>query len=242
MLNRLTAEQQQQVMSSLQGQGQHTIAGNGAGEQPDQQPVAAPAVVKAADPAMPDAIDAAQQPVANNSLVATLMEEFDVDIDEPIADDADLNGHGHGDGVGEGIAVDEIGVTARDVSPIPARPVPVVVAPSRVAQGPFATGESPVTFSVGGSPGRIGGSPMRPGSSAAAADSEAARVASLSGWMHGSPAKVSSPRGTPAGPTGAAQLTAAELPDAAGLVAAAADDDAGGSGGGDGEAPAPPAE
>jgi hypothetical protein len=225
MLNRLTVEQQQQVMSSLQGQQQNNPASEGA----QAQPAAAPA-----DQTMPEAQAPIPLPATNtknNSLVATLMEDSDADMDEPLGDINDDGGGGlNGTALVGGLAVDDIvGVSARDVSPITTAAAAAAAAaapmvPEPAPQGPFADATAPVS-------GGLVGSPMRPGSSAAAADSEAARVASLSGWMHGSPAKVASPRGTPAGPTSAAQL-AAELPAASG-------------GDGDGQAPAaedPPAQ
>ena len=251
LLNRLTAEQQQHVMSTLHAQQQP--GGNGSAEptpfpgaalptpapaggesQQQGQPQPSPVAAIQQQPASDGPIPIPPPSNANTSLVATLMEEFDVDIDDPLPD---LGGGANGDGGGGGgVSAMDLGVHARDVSPAVV-PASVTVA---TTQGPFAAAEAPV---VGSSPGGGGavGSPMRPGSSAAAADSEAARVASLSGWMHGSPVKVASPRGTPAGPTAAVQHISSDVPEAFGALAGT-DGGGGGAAGEQGHAQAPSTE
>lgn len=122
------------------------------------------------------------------SLVATLMEEFDVDLADLLPDDLDPG--------------PEIQPSA---APATATAASSPRASFRPADDPFAVIQDPLSSSASlrGSPR---GSPPRPGS--AAADSEAVRVASLSGWMHGSPGNVPSPRGTPAGPSNTVRTTA----------------------------------
>ena len=92
-----------------------------------------------------------------------------------------------------------------DILPdIPSHPHPPP--PTAPVSDPFASVHVPLATS---SPR---GSPHRPGS-ATAAESDAARVASLSGWMQGSPGKVPSPRGTPAGPTATATAAKTSPPE-----------------------------
>ena len=120
------------------------------------------------------------------SLVATLMEEFDVDFADLVTD-LDPEGTVHG--------------TAEIPEGVPTSPR----ASFQPSDGPFAAIQDPLSSSASlrESPRS---SPPRPGS--AACESDAMRVASLSGWMHGSPGNLPSPRGTPAGPSHTARTTA----------------------------------